>query len=254
VTTTPAPQISIDALPQSAIRRAFAFIFVPAVFLFLITALSESDKWWHALDDEIIVIALVATLLYFLVTRKLSTLSELTRINRIGLIASAIVVAAGVLAIVMEFSDPNDIGDDPFTIVGGVLAVINGLLVMSVIGPRAPDEAAGYGVEWSRIRTSLYFSLFFLATFAFYVIPPYPAFSLSLGALLPVAETAMLLIAGVTGLYLLARIRREVNPATLRSYNNALLGVTVLLTAFAFLQFDLGVLVFSAALIANRFL
>jgi hypothetical protein len=245
-------QSAIDTLQQSATRRSFVYIFVPTLFIILITALGESDQWTHALDDEIIVLTALAVLIYFLISRRASTSSQLARINRVGVIASAIVVAAGVLAVLVEFHDPADIGDDPVTVVAGVLAVINGLLIMAAAGPRVPEEAASYAVEWTRVRTSFWFSTFFVVTFITFVIPPYPAYSV--GALLAWAEVAALLIAGIAGLLLLVWSRHESNPATLRTYNNVIVGLAILLSALALLQFDIGTLAFSVVLIANRFL
>jgi uncharacterized membrane protein HdeD (DUF308 family) len=242
---------SVENVQASATRRSYVFIFVPVLFLFVFTAITESDKWLHALDDEIIVVALVGALLYFLVTRKLGTASELAPVNRVGLIVAAIVVAAGILAIVLEFTDPNDIGDDPQTVIGGVLAVINGLLLMAAAGPRVPEEAGSYAVEWTRIRTTFWFSSFFLVTFVFFALPPYPSFSV--GVLPAYAEVVVLLIAGVVGLWALVRSRREANPASLRTYNNIILVLAIVLAVLAFSQFDIGTLPLAVLLIVNRF-
>ncbi|MCI4369034.1 MAG: hypothetical protein L3K09_05690 [Thermoplasmata archaeon] len=247
-----APSSVVATVREAATRRSWVFIFVPTLFLFLITGLSESDKWLHALDDAIIVAAMTATLLYFLVTRSVSSPTELARINRWGLIASVVVVAAGILAIALEYSDANDIGDDPLTVIAGVLSVVNGLLVMAAAGARTSEESQSYGVEWSRIRTGFFFSLAFLVIFFVSVLPPYPAYSP--GQLLAGAKAAALLLTGVAGLYLLVRSRTVADPATLRRYNNVLLGLAVALAVLALLQGDIGTLPFAVVLVANRFL
>lgn len=244
---------SLEDLAQSAIRRSYVFVFVPVLVLFVFTALSESDKLLHALDDEIIIVVSLAVLLYLLATRKASSPAELLRINRIAVIAAIVVALAGILAVALEFSDPSDIGDDPLTIVGGVLAAVNGLwLLAAKVGPGAGVEPAAFAREWSRIRTTFFYSAFFVVFFAVGLTPPYPSFNGS--GLLFWAELAVVLVVGVVGLVFLARSRTEPNPAVLRKYNNTYLAGVVVLGVVAVLQFDILTLVYVIMLIANRFL
>ncbi len=244
---------SLEDLARSAIRRSYVFVFIPVLVLFVVTALGESDKLLHALDDEIIVVVSLGILLYLLATRKASSPAELLRINRVAVVAALVVALAGVLAVAFEFSDPNDLGDDPLTIVGGVLAAINGLwLLAAKAGPGAGVETAAFATEWSRIRTTFFYSAFFVALFATGFVPPYPSFN---GAgLLFWVELAVVLVVAVAGLVFLARSRTEPSPAVVRKYNNTYLALVVVLGVVAVAQFDILTLIYVIVLVANRFL
>lgn len=241
---------ALETLQLSARRRSYTFLFIPVLVLFVFTALSESDQWLHALDDEIIVVTSLAILIYFVATRKLRGATDLRCINRLALVASVIVMLAGVLAVVLEFGDAQDFGDDPLTVVGGVLAVVNGLLALSLAGPKSSENAPAYATEWSRIRSTFWFASFFVVQFAMGVIPPYPAFGL--GSALVFAELVAILVFAVAGLLVLLRSRAESDPRRLHGYNNLLLGVALGIAALALAQVDVFTLSFAVMLIANR--
>jgi hypothetical protein len=242
----------LGTLNLSAIRRSFSFILVPTVILFFVTALSESDQWTHALDDEIIVVVGLGLLVYLLITRKASSAADLTRISRIAAAVSVILALAGVLAVILEYKDPSDISDDPLTIVGGVVAAINALLLVTAAGPRVPEEMAAYSSEWSRIRTTFWFSTFFAVTFVFDLVPPYPAASLTS---VPIwAEVALLLVFAIVGFVALSRSRTERDVGVLRRYNNTLFAVAVVVAVIALVNFDIATVGYGVVLIANRFL
>jgi hypothetical protein len=244
--------VPLETLSRAATRRSFTFLFIPVLVLFIFTALMESDHRTHALDDEIIVGVVLATLIYFGITRKAHSSVELARINRVAVIAAAIVVVAGVLALVLEFSDPNDIGDDPLTVIGGIIAVVNGLLLLSAKGPRTPEQMGSYSVEWSRIRTTFWFSSFWIFAFGFGLIPPYASFNLP--GILTWLELAVVLVVALSGLFFVSRSRTEQDPTTLRKYNNEYLVLVLILGVLAGVNFDIATLAYAVVLVANRFL
>jgi hypothetical protein len=244
--------VPLETLSRAATRRSFTFLLIPVLVLFIFTALMESDQRTHSLDDEIIVAVVLATLIYLGITRKANSSVELARINHIAVIAAAIIAAAGVLAVVLEFSDPTDIGDDPLTIVGAIIAVVNGLLLLSAKGPRAPEQMGSYSVEWSRIRTTFWFSTFWIFAFGSGLIPPYASFNLP--GILTWVELAFVLIVALSGLLFVSRSRTEQDPTTLRKYNNEYLVLVVVLGALAGVNFDLATLAYAVVLVANRFL
>lgn len=247
--TTAAPT-TLESLWEYARIRSFLFVFVPVLILFALQTLFEYPPASHAVDDLLIVVATVLGIVVLLRARRSGTAVPLARANRVALAVSAVVALAGVLAVAVEYGDVMDLGDDPLTIIGGVLALVNGLVLFSGAGG-AP--AAQYRDEWLRVRTGLWFyPMFVFVGLGFANVfgggTPFGGLGI-LGYL----YVAVLVAGGIAGIALLVRARSETEPARLHSANNALAAIVIVLIVLSVLNFDILTLALMVALLVNRF-
>jgi hypothetical protein len=106
-------------------RRVFVFFFVFAIIALLSTVAEESDIFLHALDDYVIIIIAIIALLFIYLSRKKQTVSQLARQHNVILALLVIALIVQIYAIIVEFNDPADFGNEIPVLVLIVMMLVN---------------------------------------------------------------------------------------------------------------------------------
>ncbi len=234
---------------EYARSRSLLFVFAPVIVLFAVEALFESDQWTHSIDDILVVLFSAIAVAILLGARKESSPDALAHASRLATYLAVAVALAGVLAIIIEHSNPDDLSDDPLTVIGGIILVAGGLWLLPGAGSAGKGD---YRNEWLRARTTFWFFPFFIFLGLSYL----NVFSLGpfsgLG-FLNYAYVGALIALGLVGIVWFWQSQTEVDPARLHSLNNGFLIATLIILVFAVINFDILSLVVVVALLVNRF-
>jgi glycerol uptake facilitator-like aquaporin len=106
-------------------RRVSAFFFALLLVAIFEQAISESDKFLHAVDDYVdIIVAIIALLIIFAWWKKNSA-SDLKKTNNWMAGLALIVIIATIFAMTQEFGDAEDFGNEIPTLLFGIFLLIN---------------------------------------------------------------------------------------------------------------------------------
>lgn len=119
------PGSELERLWEYARARAFLFTLFPVFVLFAVQALFEISPPTHPVDGPIIVVAALFGSIVLLRARNAGSVERLSAASRVAVAVSVVIALAGVLAVIVKYGDICDLTDDPLTIVGGVIAMIN---------------------------------------------------------------------------------------------------------------------------------
>jgi hypothetical protein len=216
--------------------------------IFLVEGIIESDITGHLVDDWIIAAAAAVALGNYAATRKYSLETTLAKANRLALIVAIVVILAGLLAVTQEYTDVMDFGDDPPTIILGVVLLISGMESRSTGG--VGSAGTGTMKDSSRRRASTYvFAFIFLTGVDLFVYD----WGYGLGVTTAIGDMLPFAVPGLAALVVVLATRKGEEKTTRRA-NEVLAALGVALIIAGLVSGGPPEVFFGAAMLGNRFL
>lgn len=106
-------------------RRVFAFFWVFVLVAIANTAIGESDKFLHVVDDYTDITLAIIAIVVLAMWWKRKSFKDLRRSNNILTVLSVILVLATIFAITQEMGDPEDFGNEIPTLLFAIFLIVN---------------------------------------------------------------------------------------------------------------------------------